>query len=508
MKPSGRPRNEPQHWTASGNRGVVVCGHLRAAEAGSEILSAGGNAVDAAAAVSAALGVCEPAGSGLGGMAIWTIHLAKTQRTFTIAGPCLAPINATPEAVAAGPRYRSYKAIALPGGVAANARALHFYGTMSEKEVLAPAIRLAEGGFPLEPGQRDILKTYKAALAKGSAGKLMLPAKPIVKNLSLAKTLRRIAHAGYDDFYTGEIGRTIVADMQSNGGYLSEADFRVVPQPWERPCMTIPFRDTTVCSVGAPGGGSALLQMLGLWERVEGDKELPGSPEWSLKVVKAIRRARTDRRVNNMWSPPDNEPETKPPFLSEEALDEAAGETSHISVFDAEGNAVSLTQSIERSFGSGEASAALGFLYNGYMKAFKIKTKKHPYFLRPGLAARSNAAPTIVVRNGEAVAAVGSTGSERLSSGVFQALARWRRQDLFSAVAAPRLHCTPEGEVLAELDRLEPGVADALRQEGYTLTDVGPYSFKMGGLQFAAKTGSEFSGAAEPRRDSGACTPT
>ena len=127
--------------------------------------------------------------------------------------------------------------------------------------------------------------------------------------------------------------------------------------------------------------------------------------------------------------------------------------------------------------------------------------------MRPGAPARSNAAPTLVVRDGRIEAALGSTGSERMTSGIFQVLMRLRRQSPFAAVHAPRLHCTPEGEVLLESMRFPAGASTALENAGFSLTPLDAYAFQMGGLQLLVRDRDRFVGVSEPRRDGAAAGP-
>ena len=135
-------------------------------------------------------------------------------------------------------------------------------------------------------------------------------------------------------------------------------------------------------------------------------------------------------------------------------------------------NVVSLTQSLERCFGSKMASEKLGFVYNGYMKGFKIQNKSHPHYLKPGAVARSNAAPTILLNGNQPYVAIGSTGSERMLSGIFETLVRLRSQSPFHSVAAPRLHCTPEGQVFLEAERFSEQALTALIKQGFELTSL------------------------------------
>lgn len=259
----GGHRSDPAFWTVESENGVVATAHYLATAVGVGMLSMGGNAVDAAVAASLALGVCEPAGSGLGGMSLVLIHLAASNRTFTLAG------------------------------------------------IIRKARR-----------DRQHYRLRTGAEEAGEAAELLSP----------------------------QYARTAAQGMR----------YRIA----------------------------------------EG------------------------------------------------------GETSHVSVVDRQGNSVSMTQSIERSYRSGELCPELGFLYNGFLRAFKVENRRHSHYLRPGAPARSSASPTIALRGGCPWAVLGSTGSERATSGIFQTLVRLSAgKTPFDAVHGPRLHCTPEGEVLLEKER-------------------------------------------------------
>jgi gamma-glutamyltranspeptidase/glutathione hydrolase len=261
--------------------------------------------------------------------------------------------------------------------------------------------------------------------------------------------------------------------------------------------------------------------MFEVFEPVAGDGFDPDGPAGVVLMADSIRQARLDRRWAPFRAPRDGshqrsladdggamtgENHPAPPEDPSVGLD-GGGETSHVTVADREGNWVSLTQSLERSFGSAALDAGLGFLYNGYMRTFKLRTTRHPHYLRPGAPARSNAAPTLLFKDGKPWAAIGNTGSERLASGILQVLLRLRRQTPFQSVLAPRLHCTPEGLVLLEADRFTAESIGALAAKGYQIQRLDAFSFKVGGLQLIVRQGESLCGVAEPRRDGAAGGP-
>jgi gamma-glutamyltranspeptidase/glutathione hydrolase len=254
--------------------------------------------------------------------------------------------------------------------------------------------------------------------------------------------------------------------------------------------------------------------MLHIYDEIVASCRDPDPDESAVLLASIIRRARLDRRrfpTGIAWE----EGREEVPITSRQHARRAAagiagsgeGETTHVCVMDRWGNVVSLTQSIERSFGAAVATPGLGFLHNGYMRTFKVKNRKHPHYLRPGGIARSNAAPTILLGPSGRRIAVGSTGSERMGSSIFQVLVRLRYQDPFTAVSAPRLHCTPEREVFLEADRFPPAALAALEEWGFKLTAWDPWSFKAGGLQLVTSDGLLIRGVAEPRRDGAAAGP-
>jgi gamma-glutamyltranspeptidase/glutathione hydrolase len=400
--------------------------------------------------------------------------------------------------------------------------ALSHYGTLGMAEVFAPAIRLAEDGYPLTALQRDLIDHYQGPLRSGSAKSVFLgpDGRPprtsgILRQPVLGRTLRRLSAAGFQDFYRGEIADAIADDMERHDGFVGREDLAAVPPPRESEPLAVPFLGTRVHTLGPPGGGLALAEMLRLYEAANGQLLDPDSPAAGPLVAAIIRQARRDRRRYRLRTGADAPGEAAVLMTPEYArgLESslrsimAGGETSHVSVMDAQDNVVALTQSIERSFGAAEMSPDLGFLYNGFLRAFKVENRRHPHFLRPGAVARSNASPTIVLRDGRPWAALGSTGSERSTSGIFETLLRlFAGRTAFEAVAGPRLHCTPEGEVILEGERFPEASREALREAGFVLTSLGPYAFKMGGIQLCVREGELCTGVADPRRDGAAFT--
>ena len=172
-------------------------------------------------------------------------------------------------------------------------------------------------------------------------------------------------------------------------------------------------------------------------------------------------------------------------------MDELRGETTHLSAMDSSGNAVALTQSIERVYGSFSASPELGFIYNNYMSAFEYSDITHPYYLRPNAVPWASVAPTLVFKNDAPWLSIGSPGSERIVSAVLQVLLRLIRGE------------TPFKASL-ELSRMRDDLVPMLEQRGFEVDERDPYSFYLGCVQLVLRNERELIGVADPRRDGSA----
>jgi len=196
-------------------------------------------------------------------------------------------------------------------------------------------------------------------------------------------------------------------------------------------------------------------------------------------------------------------------LVSEQILTrlESGGETTHLSVMDRQGNTVALTQSIERIYGAKVVTPDLGFLYNNYMSAFDYEDISHPYYLRPNGVPWASVAPTIIFRSKRPWLAIGSPGSERITSTILQIIVRLAYQSPFDAVAAPRLHCSFGGKVSLEAAYMRDDIPKALEKRGFSIDIREPMSFYLGSVQMVLSEKEEFIGVADPRRDGSAGGP-
>ena len=505
---------------ATGKTGMIATAHFSATEAGVEMLERGGNAFDAAVAAAFALGVCEPAASGLGGQSMALVFDAETGKTTALDGSSRAPNRATADAVTKATRLRGYRATTVPSTPAFLRYLNERYGKLSLSDVLQPAIRLAENGYPVTVLQRALTRRELKHLRAGTAGPLFLkdgkstyPVGSIFKQPALADTLRRIARRGVKDFYSGQIAKQIAQDMAKNDGLLQADDLAQVPRPIERRPLSTRFQGQRVFTFPLPAAGRTLIEMMNVFEVLPDDKKDIDSLEGAVLLAEIIRRAFLDRQ-DRPFDPsyfaqvPEERMLRKDyaKLVAKQSIRRlsGSGETTHLSVMDQAGNAVALTQSIERVYGSYSATAELGFLYNNYMSAFEYEDIAHPYYLRPNAVPWASVAPTIVFRGRRPSMAIGSPGSERITSSILQVLIRLADHSPLAAVDAPRLHTSIDGKVSLEASRMRSDLCDELARHGFTVDRRDPHSFYMGCVQLVMRSKREFVGVADPRRDGSA----
>lgn len=522
LEPGDRRVHRPQRIAVS-KRGMIATGHYRATEAGVEIFEAGGNAIDAAVAAAFALGVCEPAASGLGGQTMMLIRPAALGRTIALDGSSRAPNRATPEVLTRADCRRGYRGTTVPSTPAVLRYALERYGKLKRARILEPAIRLAEEGYEVSLLQHALTRRERKYLRAGTAAPFFLrdggrlyPVGSTFKQPVLAETLRRLAKRGIKDFYSGRIARRIREDMARNDGLIWRDDLAQVPQPIERRPITCRFAGMRVFTFPPPGAGRTLLEMLNIYQQLPTARRDIDTPEGAVALAEIIRRAFLDRQDRPF------DPSFFPQVTQERMLREdyaklvarqvarrlkGSGETTHLSAMDREGNVVALTQSIERVYGACVATAELGFLYNNYMSAFEYQDVSHPYYLRPNAVPWASVAPTIVFRGRTPWLAIGSPGSERITSSIFQVLIRLQTQTPLAAVDAPRLHSSLDGKVSLEATRMRDDIPRALERHGFHLDVRDPHSFYLGCVQMVMQDRDRFIGVADPRRDGSAGGP-
>jgi gamma-glutamyltranspeptidase/glutathione hydrolase len=483
---------------ASSYLGMVACGSREASAVGARVLEQGGNAVDAAVATALALGVVEPGQSGLGGQTFMLLSLADG-RAVAIDGAVAAPLRSDREELrrlAALRQTNGYPMAATPGSLAALALAAERYGTRPLAELIAPAIELALMGSHMTEFQRASLENYvdRVRFSPYTAplylkdGKRLWGPEHTFCQPDLARTLWRIAERGWRDFYSGEIAREIVKDMKRNGGYLRYGDLDQA-RAVERAPLRGSYRGLEVLSFPPPCAGAAAIEALQILDRFPPRLLRSASTDAVHVMIEAQRIAATDD--NNILSL--DSPTIRTAISVEQAakrakqirldrmvtLEALAGvgtgesrdrDTTQISVVDRFGNAVSLTQSLGRGFGSCVATPGLGFPYNAVIESYDLDFPASRYYLFPLRRIFTSIAPTIVLRGGRPLLVLGSAGSGHIVPAIVTTIVNVvdRGMTLGAALAAPRV-LYAGGRVLYELvPPVTPEIVQALAARGFT----------------------------------------
>ena len=500
-------------WAQRPPAAAVASAHPAATEAGLEILRAGGNAFDAAVAVSAALAVVEPYSSGLGGGGFWLLHVATGGRQVMIDGRERAPLAARRDLYLDGKGEVIPKlsidgplAAGIPGEPAALVHIARHYGRLPLARSLAPAIRLAREGFRVDEHYRrmarwrlEVLRRYPASAAIFLKDGEVPPEGHLVRQPDLARTLERLAEQGRDGFYAGEVARQLVQAVRARGGIWTEEDlrgYRVV----EREPVVGRYGGYRIVSAAPPSsGGVVLVEMLNMLSALEWSKR-QGVERIHL-LVEVMRRAYLDRArylgdpdqvempLARLLSPEHArawvagiDPERATPS---EALHEPVPEgtdTTHFSILDDEGNRVAATLSINYPFGSGFVAEGTGVLLNDEMDDFSARPGVPNVYglvggeanaIAPGKRMLSSMTPTFVESDGR-VAILGTPGGSRIITMVLLAvLEAVESRPVEAWVSRPRIH----HQYLPDEVQLEPGALDgetraALEARGHRLKEL------------------------------------
>lgn len=492
-----------------------------ATSAAFQMLREGGNAVDAAVAAAWALCVCEPAGSGVGGQTTMLVRLADG-RTIVIEGHSRAPATVSRQTVSAREQRQGHRSCTVPSTPATLEYVAKTYGRLAPLRHLDAAIALAEDGFALTRLQCRQVRWVAGYLKEDTLGQRVflreqrLPkAGDVIRQPELARTLRRFAEHGVEDFYCGHIARDIADDIDSHGGLLTAQDLREAARPIEREPLVGRYGGHSIATAPPPSGGATLLLALRFVEHLRA----AGVCDCRLAAAVAARAAFWDRDLRPMaptatlaeiieWlgsasastlatmKAPDRVPAGR--------AAEEPGETTHLCVSDRWGNVVTLTQSIQSLFGAKKAHPRLGFFYNNYLCA--CPRRRHPYRLDGGCLPRSNLAPTIVFgSDGQHPLrlALGGAGSRRITSAVLQVIVRvMDGASIEGAVAAPRAHGLKSGTLWIEQPVPEGRLMDQFSDRFAPIVTKRTCDYSMGCVQAI-----EFScdgavrAAADPRRD-------
>lgn len=508
--------------------GLVVTSHPQATEVGQNILENGGNAIDAAVAVGYALAVTHPAAGNIGGGGFALIHL-KNGETVALDFREKAPLKShrdmyldenkevIPFASTVG-----YLAAGVPGTVKGMSAMLDKYGTMKLGDLIAPSVKLAEEGFTLTDRQEETMADARENFLKfKSSTKYFLKSdKSTYKSgeklvqKDLAKTLKLIQKDGPSAFYEGKIADLIEADMKKNGGIITKEDLKNYDVIWQEPIKGT-YRGYDILSMPpVSSGGAHIIQILNVMENADISKMGFGSSKTIHLMASAMRQAYADRSVfmgdpNFVDVPLDkiiskeyakkiynsiDKFKTTPSSEITAGLDyikqgnaknlKEGDHTTHYSVVDKWGNAVSVTYTVNGYYGAYAAVDGAGFLLNNEMDDFSIKPGVANLFglvggdanaIAPNKRPLSSMSPTIVLKDDELFMVVGSPGGARIITTVLQVISNVidHGMDISQAVSAPRFHMQwlPD-ELRVEKFGINKDTKDALTRMGYAIKEL------------------------------------
>jgi gamma-glutamyltranspeptidase/glutathione hydrolase len=533
-----------------GKNGMVVSASKLASQVGIDILKKGGNAVDAAVAVGFALAVTYPAAGNLGGGGFMVIHLNNGTNTtidYREKAPITAKENLYWDSLGnfnSNLSQFGVTSVGVPGSVAGLIYVLEKYGSLSLKDVIQPAIDLAENGFDLEYRLAESLESENKYFKKYESSKKIftkngLPFKEGDKLVQsdLALTLKQIRDYGYEGFYDGKVAQLIVNQIKSNGGFITFEDLKSY-KPKERKPIQTTYGGFDVITMGPPSaGGVTLLQLLNILENHKFEPNEWGSSDYIHLLVEAMKYVFADRSKH--IGDPDFYNVPLKWLLSKDyakeifnkigkntvsskniypgiPVDKESEETTHYSIADKYGNAVSTTTTINSSYGSKIVVEGAGFLLNNEMDDFSSKPGVPNQYgligseankIEPGKRMLSSMTPTIILKDELPFLILGSPGGSTIPTVVLQVVLNVLNfhMNIQQAIDMPRIHhqWLPD-QIDYEKFGLSLDVIEALKRKGYqkgeerVLGRVEGISFDSNNQIFYGATDSRGFGAAIP----------
>ncbi len=528
--------------------GIVVSASEHASRVGTEVLRAGGNAVDAAIAAGFALAVTHPSAGNIGGGGFMVIRFPDGKAT-ALDYREKAPLAAHPEMFldeygdySSEIHHNSYLSVGVPGTVAGFFKAHESYGSLPWHQLVEPAVKLARDGFRMTPGLTESLERiiermqpYPASVAQFSKNGQPYRVGELFRQPDLAGTLERIMRDGRDGFYAGETARLIAEEMERGGGLITVEDLTRY-EAKERAPIRGTYRGYEIVSMPPPSsGGTTLVEMLNILEGYDLARLGHNSPEYVHHLVEAMRRGYRDRArfladqdfadvpterltskeyaaeqratINVAMASPSDPSDVDQPYES--------NETTHYSVVDSSGMAVAVTYTLEAGYGSKITVTGAGFLLNNEMGDFNAGLGMTdstgligtiPNLARPEQRMLSSMTPTILTKDGSLVAVVGSPGGRTIINSVLQVILNIVDfgMGIQQAVNAPRLHHQWLPNIVRVEDRDEiRGALEELEQMGHRLVARGEQG-STNCVMIDPVTGERI-GAADPRdRDAAA----
>jgi gamma-glutamyltranspeptidase / glutathione hydrolase len=524
---------------------MIVAPQPEAAEAGAEILRAGGNAVDAAVACAFVQGVVDPLMCGIAGFGSLGIYLPGRHHGY-IDFHAPAPLAARPDMWAALVEAETrdgfgfilagrvnelgYQSICVPAALSAYAEAHGEFGALPWADVVRPAIEWAERGWTVRPhvhfwwsseGEMGRVANHERLRFTPAAGRLYCrpdgSPKSVgdrVRNPEYAETLGLVAERGAGVFYTGEIADRIVADMRAHGGLLTRKDLETYA-PVRRAPLAGTYRDVGITANNPPGGGIMLVQMLNILEHFDLRALGHNTVEYVRVVAEAMKRATIDKdrhvgdpaffdvpvaRLTSMEHARAMADEIRRGVKAEVprlGSPPPARDTTHVSVVDRDGGCVTMTHSL--GMPSGVITEGLGFMYNGCMSVFDPRPGRAGS-IAPGKARFSSMCPSILFRGDTPCLVIGAPGGTQIAMGVLQAILNVLDfgMTMTEAVSAPRFSAT--SNAIDVCNRIPHAVSRALEAQGYEVIRS-PYGFRFAAVHGIKVDGDRLDGGADPGHD-------
>ncbi|NBF02551.1 gamma-glutamyltransferase [Pseudomonas sp. Fl5BN2] len=518
--------------------GAVAAPNQYGADVAAQILKKGGNAVDAAVATAFALAVTYPEAGNIGGGGFMTMYIdgkpyfLDYRETAPKAATRNMYLNEKGEVIE-NLSLVGARAAGVPGTVMGLWEAHQKFGKLPWSELLTPAVGYAKNGFKVADKQyqyrEDALKLFNGTTNFGDYFGSMKPGETF-RQPELAATLERIADQGAKEFYSGKTADLLVAQMQADKGLISKQDLQDYKVQWRQP-LQVTFRGNTLYTAPPPSsGGVALAQLISIKEDRAADfkgVELNSAKYIHLlaEIEKRVFADRADYLGDPAFSEVPVKQLTDPAYLKKRAAEVNPNaisptekvrpglephQTTHFSIVDAQGNAVSNTYTLNWDYGSGVVVKGAGFLLNDEMDDFSAKPGVANAFgvvggdanaIAPGKRMLSSMSPSLVTRDGKVTLVLGTPGGSRIFTSIFQVLNNLYDYNLplEKAVAAQRVHHQLLPKDTIYFDAYAPltgKVADELKTMGYTLEDQG---WEMGDIQAIRVNGTQLETASDPR---------
>ncbi len=530
-----------------GEHGAVSSGSVLASQAGIEIMKKGGNAVDAAVATGFALAVTHPEAGNIGGGTFILFQNALGE-AFALDAREIAPLSSTRNMyldeqgnVVKGLSINSHLSSGVPGTVDGYLKFHERFGKLSRREVMAPAIRLAEKGFVINQELAKQLKRQEKKFPVSEASMKIfmkdgqaLPEGTLWKQKDLAKTLKRISLQGRSGFYEGKTAKLIVDEMERGNGIITMEDLANYSSVWRQP-LKGSFHDAEIISMPpSSSGGVLIIQMLNMLEQFDLASMGWGSADYMHTLIEVERRAYADRSEHlgdtDFYDVPLEKLMDKAyakkrlsDFNKKKASDsdkigpgswpKESKDTTHFSVADQDGNVVSITTTLNFSFGNKITVSGAGFLLNNEMDDFSTKPGvPNAYGLlgneanavQPGKRMLSSMSPTIVNRHGKPLLVTGSPGGSTIITSTLQVILNVLvfDMDINDAVEAPRFHhqWKPD-DVKYERLGFSPDTLKLLQQRGH---DMKASAYPLGDTDSIFLKDNKLEAENDPRRRGGA----